>query len=368
MDLAQSIDIEALLAPLSDEAAVGSDPRQDFSPSSPFLRMKDARAEARRIERSIDMDGEGPSPNPSWQIVLDAGKEILSSNGKDLEVAAWMVESLVRLEGFAGLLYGLNLCQGLIDRYWEVVYPLPDEDGLSVRLSPFAGLNGQSEDSPLIQCIRKLPITGHYATYSYWQYKKALETGNNATSTSSDGFVTLEEFNAAVASSPPSFFKQIVDSIHKILQALDALYNTFYGHVGADAPAVSGINNALQQVLESIEQFAKKKLELANEVSFAELHHSEEAVVGGDVVRDGVRTPGGAPVDREAALGQLQIIARFFRETEPHSPISYTLDELVKRARLSLPDLLSELIVDDQARQYFFLATGMGLPKEEPES
>jgi type VI secretion system protein ImpA len=368
MDLAQPIEIEVLLAPLSEEAAVGSNPRQDFSPSSPFLRMKDARAEARRIERSIDMDGEGPSPNPSWQIVLDAGEEILSSHGKDLEVAAWMVESLVRLEGFAGLLSGLKLCQGLLDRYWDVVYPLPDEDGLSVRLSPFAGLNGQSEDSPLIQCLRKLPITGHSAPYSYWQYKKALETGSNTVSSPSDGFVSLEEFNAAVSSSPPSFFKQIVDLIHEILQALDALYNTFYGHVGADAPAVSGIINALQQVLEAIQQFAKKKLEIANEVSLTKPEEAADTVVGEEVVGGGVRMARGAPVDREAALGQLQIIARFFRETEPHSPISYTLEELVKRARLSLPDLLSELIVDDQARQYFFLATGMGLPKEEPES
>ena len=36
-------------------------------------------------------------------------------------------------------------------------------------------------------------------------------------------------------------------------------------------------------------------------------------------------------------------IAEFFRRTEPLSPLSYTLQEAVRRARMSWPELLEEI-------------------------
>ena len=49
------------------------------------------------------------------------------------------------------------------------------------------------------------------------------------------------------------------------------------------------------------------------------------------VPADAIRT-------REDAFRTLLKVAEFFRKTEPHSPISYTLEELVRRGRLPLAD------------------------------
>jgi type VI secretion system protein ImpA len=65
---------------------------------------------------------------------------------------------------------------------------------------------------------------------------------------------------------------------------------------------------------------------------------------------------------REEAFRQLAEIAGFFRRTEPHSPISYTLDEVVRRGRLPLQELLSELITDETARRSFFVSAGIKPP------
>jgi hypothetical protein len=35
---------------------------------------------------------------------------------------------------------------------------------------------------------------------------------------------------------------------------------------------------------------------------------------------------------------------------------------------MSLPELLEELIVDEDARRYFFISTGMGAPKHDNET
>lgn len=369
----QPVDLTPYLASFSEENPVGTDPRQDPSINSFYLKMKDARAEARRLERALDMDGDGSSPASSWEAVLASGEQILTSQGKDLEVAAWMTEALVRVGGFSGLLAGLKLCQALVERYWDLIYPLPDEDGFEGRLLPFLGLNGQSEEGPLIQCLRKLPITGPSQPYAFWEYTKALEISNTSDKALkaekiAAGNISLDDFNLSVAAASPKFFKELVDVIQEVIESLGGLYSAFYERVGVDAPAVSGISNTLQQILDAIEIFAKQKLDVARSASEDHNNLNEESGPGSEAVQGGDGSVKGGPGNREAALSQLLKIARFFRENEPHSPISYTLEELVKRARMSLPDLLEELIVDENARNYYFISTGMGVQKHNADT
>jgi type VI secretion system protein ImpA len=62
-------------------------------------------------------------------------------------------------------------------------------------------------------------------------------------------------------------------------------------------------------------------------------------------------------------LGQLSAIAEFFRRTEPGSPLSYTLEEAVRRARMTLPDLLAEVVADERARGEILTALGIRPPQ-----
>jgi type VI secretion system protein ImpA len=46
----------------------------------------------------------------------------------------------------------------------------------------------------------------------------------------------------------------------------------------------------------------------------------------------------------------LLLVADFFKRTEPHSLVSYRLEETVRLGRMALPELLSELIPQENAR------------------
>ena len=65
---------------------------------------------------------------------------------------------------------------------------------------------------------------------------------------------------------------------------------------------------------------------------------------------------------REDALRLLSEVATFFRRTEPHSPLSYTLEEAVRRARMSLFDLLTEVVPDADQREGMLLRLGVRPP------
>jgi len=75
--------------------------------------------------------------------------------------------------------------------------------------------------------------------------------------------------------------------------------------------------------------------------------------VGGQMVRKKKM------VTREDALASLNEIADFFRRTEPQSPLAYTIDEAIRRGRLSWPDLIGELVSDANVRNNILNSLGI---------
>ena len=67
----------------------------------------------------------------------------------------------------------------------------------------------------------------------------------------------------------------------------------------------------------------------------------------------------------ENAIKKLQEIATFFRKTEPHSPMSYTIEQVIRWSELSLPELLNELITDSDARTGYFKLSGIKISETE---
>ena len=361
----QTIDIDALLAPVSEEAPAGSDPRSDRRSDSLYYQVKDARNAARSEERGAVETG-GATPE-GWDTVVSTAVELLSSVGKDLEVAAWLLEALVRTEGFAGLRDGIKLVTGIVEKYWETCFPELDEDGIEGKVTAVAGLSGSGAIGTLIQPIRLLPLTqGELASYSLWNYEQASDIQKIADPARRQaridaGTVSMEQFMQSVAETPVTTIAATVGLIEECLTALGGMSAAFDAAAGKDAPPVTALRELLQQANSSIRYFAADKLALA---AADEPVPTEEL---GATAADGGGAPapaaGGPRIDgyasRNEALGELKRLAGYFRKTEPHSPISYTLEEAVRRARLTLPELLAELAEDPNHVQRILLAAGI---------
>ncbi|KKO00274.1 hypothetical protein LCGC14_0130400, partial [marine sediment metagenome] len=52
-------------------------------------------------------------------------------------------------------------------------------------------------------------------------------------------------------------------------------------------------------------------------------------------------------------------------KTEPHSPMSYTIEQVIRWSELSLPELLNELITDSDARTGYFKLSGIKISETE---
>lgn len=373
----QIFDIEELLQPIEGDSESGIDLRENAS--ADYYTVKDARSAARAAERSMDVEDDAGGLLPEWRTILDVSPRILRTQAKDLEVTAWFIEALLRAEGYAGLRDGFALARGLVERFWDGLYPAPDEDGIATRVGPLTGLNGESADGTLIQPIRKVPLTMGDIPYSLWQYEQAIELAKitdeaRRQARIDNGAVTWEQFEQSVRETPASEFKTLVEDIQGAIDEFEALGKILYDKAGYDSPPAGNIRNVLAAALDAVNYAARDRLAtLSGDEPAAAADGpsgSTELVAtsGGAVTTTAKVQASGAVTTREEAFKVLLQVADFFRKTEPHSPISYTLEEVVRRGRMSLQELLQELITDEETRRQFFIASGAKAPPPAEQS
>ena len=369
-----TFDIEALLEPISEEKPQGEDIREDYSPTSIYYQIKDARAAARSAERQNLMSDDPDAIHlvvSEWQTILKLAPQILAENGKDFEITAWYIEALVREYGFAGLRDGFRLASSLVDKYWDDIYPMPDEDGLESRVAPIGGLNGEDGDGTLISPIKQIGLTAAYNAlpFATWHYEQAYEIETitdpeKKQARIASGAVTLKNIEQAVLESPPSFFVNLKEDIEACAEEYKKLVELLDEKCGDETPPSSNIRNALKRVLE-IFGFLTKNVafgdggEEVDAVSEEAQSGTGQPMQASTAVTKGVSIENAVITNRDEAFRTILKVSEFFRRTEPQSPISYNLEQAVKWGRMSLPELLSVLISDDRAREEMFKLTGI---------
>ncbi len=357
------IDINTLMQPISEENAVGEDVRNNPSPSSLYSEIKSARNSARAAERNSMFDGGSTEAIENWNKISTLAPKILTTEAKDLEVACWYTEALLRKAGFQGLRGGLSLIRHLIEQYWhEGLYPQEDEDGIETRVAAISGLNGEGTDGVLLAPIRSTYITDDVqpGPFSLWQYKQAVDikriSDNKARSEqiSKIGF-SMDDIDQAVEQSSSTYFGDLRDDVTECLteyRHLNSMLGEYCGN--HDAPPTSKITELLEETLSAVNHIAKHKFPVApitkeDSSDDEQIPHQESDAV----------IPTGVPGSREEAFQQLASISDFFRRTEPHSPISYILDRAVNWGGMSLDELISELIPDSSSRTTYSSLTGV---------
>jgi len=354
------IDITTLIGPISEENAVGVDIRDNASSSSLYSEIKDARNSARAAERNSMFDGGSTEASENWNKIASLAPKILSTEAKDIEIACWYTEALVRKSGFQGLRDGFSLIRQLIEQYWDDgLYPLPDEDGIETRVAPISGLNGEGTEGVLLAPIRSTHITDDIqpGPFSLWQYKQAVDikrisdASNRTEQISKVGF-SMDDIDSVVEQSSSTYFVDLRDDVKECISEYRNISTLLIEHCGnLDAPPTSKIIELLEETLSAINHVAKHKFP-AEPVS--DESSGSQPVPGS---ASGVST--GNLNSREEAFRQLAGISDFFRRTEPHSPISYVLDRAVTWGEMSLDELMNELIPDSSSRNTYSSLTGV---------
>src|ERR1700723_1082252 len=123
--------------PLSDELL---QPLPGDNPSGVNLYSTPLFAEVREARRQDDTGPQGLWEREvklaDYDLVIRLTTGALRNKTKDLFLASWLTEALVNKQSFAGLNDGLKLMLGLVDQFWDTVYPELEDGDAELRASP----------------------------------------------------------------------------------------------------------------------------------------------------------------------------------------------------------------------------------------
>lgn len=359
MDFDNTIDIDSLLLPISEKAPTGVNIRRDASSDSIYYQIKDARNRARTIERQQMQGVSSLQATSEWLKVYQLALKILAQYSKDMEVCAWFIEALVRLDNFSGLHRGLNFMRRLSEKFWDALHPQADEEGLQTRLAIINGLSGDAADGVLITPIANIKLTHGKTTDSFalWEYQQASEVNlitdvDKRQKRLNEGAVNLSLVEASALETEAVFFRAISTDLQGCINELEQLTQFFDSSCGADSPSLSKIRNVIVSCLDTVKILGKS--------AFSNLPDLDENVADNPAGSDiEMKNKDSSTINREKAFNLISQAADYFQQNEPHSPLSYVLKKAVRWGHMSLPNLLEEIIKDTNVLKQFYALTGI---------
>src|SRR5579859_6957532 len=305
------------------------------NPSGKTLRydpVYDKIREARREEDVLPQgDWSREVKKADYPLVIKLTTEALSTKSKDLQLAAWLTEAILFRDHVAGLREGLDLLRGLMETFWDTLYPEIDDGDLEFRAGPLGWVG-----SKLDGAVRRLPITK--SKLDYFKYQESRRVGYEADATSEEKAAaraaaiaekkcTAEEFDEAVRSTGDAYYEKLAANLTAALESLQSLETLSDEKFGREAPSFSNLRTALEELQDFVKQYHKPAEEVTEEPAEtpAEEVAEETAAAGGSAAPAKKKSVTAEPSDRDDAIQRLAVVAHFLRHESPLNPVPYLL-------------------------------------------
>ncbi|MBI4904941.1 MAG: type VI secretion system protein TssA [Acidobacteria bacterium] len=332
--------VEELLQPISEGFPCGEDVRYSVS----YDKIK----EARRAGGDWLSEGTGVD----YALVTRLCEELLLKKSKDLQVAVWLADAWLAKQGLTGLLNGLRLVTGLIENYWDAVFPELEDGDAGLRLAPLDWMGSYLD----------LPVRGaalSKAGHGLIQYKEAQLVGmapdpekkyddpewssksERYETAVSEGKLTGEAFEAGFAKSSKEYYVKLADEVQAILDSLETLQSISEQRFTDEPPSFQKIRTAMEEIQMTVGSLLRRKRELepdpeaepAEEEQPAEAveeapseETTEEAVTVARVKKKPKKAIAGLePESVEEVAERLSAIAVWMRAQNAYDPAPYLL-------------------------------------------
>ncbi|MFB3776380.1 MAG: type VI secretion system protein TssA [Bryobacteraceae bacterium] len=302
-----------------------------------YSPVYDKIKEARRQEEEIPQgEWRHEVKKADYVQVIKLTTDALTKKTKDLQLAAWLTEALLKQHGFDGLADGLDLLRGLIENFWDGLYPELEDGDAELRATPLEWVGTRLDEA-----ARQVPITE--SGLSWLAYKdsrsvpyEADASGNEAKSklreaALADGKLTPEEFDDAFAATPTEFSTAQQAGLGRVLEALEALGHVSDERFGDAAPSFGPLRNAIEDIQQTIRILLAKRgvvspAETPPAAEEAGIWQAPAAQAAAHVAPAPSPEPLAAePADEADAIQRIASAAEYLRKQSPYSPVPYLL-------------------------------------------
>jgi type VI secretion system protein ImpA len=317
------MDLEELLAPVSEE-----------EPCGPDLAYDPERGQLEQFFESsfsIDTSGEdAAAAEVDWRPVI-AMIESQSARTKDVWLAVYLCRAAARSGQLALVETGAGYLAGLFERYWDKVHPQLEEYGFQGRRGPCESLAGHAQFLLPLQQVPLLehPRLGRFSGADFERFRSEAEAA--------EGYGL---FRAALAETPDEALQAAVASLDAIADGLrraDAALE-------ANAAGETGVNfKPTYELLAQLKRAAQSFMKAPPEPEAAE--EAADAAGGEAAAGQAAAGPriGGRVESREDVIKALDAISDYYRRREPSSPVPSILVRVREWVELDFLALVADI-------------------------
>lgn len=326
--------VDSLLEPISAEHPCGEDIGYDpqFIELDTFLQGKEETQFAAAQE-------------PDWKAIMERCLALFQRS-KDLRIALRLSVALLKMEGLPGFRDGLVLLKGLVERYWDPVYPRLDPDdgndplervNILSSLATAAGTFG--DPFKILARLRQAPLSDSPQLGRI----SLLDIDRSAAGAAVEGAaaMTASQVQGAFRSTPPEKLRGIYDAIvgtHAVVKEIDDLLTKAVG--SSRAVAFDALLSLLKEQQKAIAPYAapNENLETAGDAAAAGAGGADGQAEGAGI--------SGTVRSRQDVIRIIEQICDFYRRTEPSSPIPLILQRARRLVDMDFVQLLTDLAPD----------------------
>jgi type VI secretion system protein ImpA len=274
-----------------------------------------------------------------FKLVIKLASETIATKSKDLQIAAWLAEAMIKTHGFAGFKESLDVLKGIVETFWDGCYPEIEDGDLELRAAPLDWLGSRLDLAVKSVALLKPGL-------SYLQYKDSRTVPSEGDASGNedkqkareeavaDGKVTPEDWDAADKGTPNEFLQAVAANLDGCLESLDALNSMSDEKFGRDAPSFGPLKNILTEVRHNVKMFLKAR----GITDGGDADSGDDADAGAETAGDGGGAVGGgfagprgisitgvAPASKEEVAIRLEAISKYLREQDPANPGPYMM-------------------------------------------
>ncbi len=352
------VEVEALLQEVSTESPCGDDLEYDLD----FGEMERA-AQGRPAQQMGDKIK--PAKEPDWADVENRATQLLSRT-KDLRVALYFTRAQLNMRGLVGLSSGLQLLRGLLERYWDGVYPRLDEEDdndPALRLNSIAAL---SDPGTLLNTLRDTPLA-ELRGFGEVRYRDiALIKGElSPAAGAEDKMPDPASINAIFTKCDLETLQETARATNQALEHEAAIKTLLADYVGVDnVPDLK----LLRQSLEAIRGVLADKLAQRGAGDATGRTNGSASAEDGMTTQTDAESSGGvqpaAPIGgikgREDVIRALDRICEYYDRHEPSSPVPLLLRRAKRLVAKNFLDILRDLAPQGVSQVENIGGTGTG--------
>jgi type VI secretion system protein ImpA len=270
-----------------------------------------------------------------WVQVSKLCQEAIATQSKDLQLAVWLCEALLKRDSIRGLCEGLGLCRGLLEKFWDHLYPEMEDGDTEERGAPLEWLGDR-----LIIPVKSVALC--HDGYHFLQYKDSRVVGFEDQAQSKEqkaarekalkeGKLAPEIFDKSFVETPKAFYFDLEKQFDASIVATAALGEICGQKFGDAAPGFGKLSEALKEVRQQVHAFLQKKRETEPDpVEEVPVEAAAAAAEGegaeGRAAAIGLGSHVSAePAERREAVEAVVKAAGVLRKRDPFGPAAYLM-------------------------------------------